>query len=68
MSYIQLLQPQRRYLKAGYSKLVEFLKLVSKDLLSVLHQVKRIGVTGELNEDEKSRLGIFNYLNLFQLI
>lgn len=68
MSSIQLLPPRSEYFKAGYSKLAEFLKLISKNLLSVLHKVKEIGVIDEMNEYEKSRLGIFNYLNFFQLI
>lgn len=69
MSYIlQVLQPRREYFKVGYLRLTEFLKLVANNLLSVLHRIKRIGVTDEMNEYEKSRLGIFNYLNFFQLI
>ncbi|MGZ8557886.1 MAG: hypothetical protein ACXWWC_06125, partial [Chitinophagaceae bacterium] len=68
MNYIHLLQPQRRYLMVSYQKLRGFLKLITKELLLVLHTVKKIGVTVQLSEDEKSRLGIFNYLNLFQLI
>ena len=51
-----------------YSRLVEFLNLVVIRLLSVLHKIKRTGVTSEMSEYEKSRLGIFNYLNFFQLI
>lgn len=69
MSYIlQALQPRRQYLKGGYIKLTELLKLVANNLLSFLHRIKEIGVTGEMNEYEKSRIGIFNYLNFFQLI
>lgn len=69
MSYIlQILQPRREYFKVGYSKLIEFLKLLAINLLTVLHRIKRLGVTDEMNEHEKSRLGIFNYLNFFQLI
>ena len=69
MSYIlQVLQPRREYFRVGYLRLAEFLKLVANNLLSVLHRIKRIGVTDEMNEYEKSRLGIFNYLNFFQLI
>lgn len=69
MSYIfQILQPRREYLKTGYSRLVDLLNLVAKNLLSVLHSIKRTGVTGEMKEQEKSRLGIFNSLNFFQLI
>ena len=64
----QILQPRREYFKTGYSKLVDLLNLSAKNLLSVLHRIKRTGVTGEMNEHEKSRLGIFNYLNFFQLI
>ena len=65
---MQVLQPRREYFRVGYLRLAEFLKLVANNLLSVLHRIKRIGVTDEMNEYEKSRLGIFNYLNFFQLI
>jgi signal transduction histidine kinase len=69
MSYIlQLLQPRREYFRAGYSKLTEYLKLLAINLLSLLHTIKAFGVTTEMTEHEKSRLGIFNYLNFFQLI
>jgi two-component system sensor histidine kinase/response regulator len=69
MSYIfQILPPRREYLKTGYSKLIEFLTLAVDNLLSVLHKIKRIGASDGLNEYEKSRLGIFNYLNFFQLL
>lgn len=69
MSYIfQIITPQHRFFKTIYSKLNEFLNLVANNLLSVLHKIKRIGATDELSEYEKSRLGIFNYLNFFQLI
>jgi two-component system, sensor histidine kinase and response regulator len=69
MSYIlQILQPRGEYFKTGYSRLVEFLKLLANKLLSILHSIKRLGVTDDMNGHEKSRLGIFNYLNFFQLI
>src|SRR5688572_7653246 len=69
MSYIfQVLQPRREHLKIGYWKLADMLKLVANKSVSLLHTIKKIGATDELNEYEKSRLGIFNYLNLFQLI
>ncbi|MGZ8552553.1 MAG: sensor histidine kinase [Chitinophagaceae bacterium] len=69
MSYIlQRLQPHREYIKVAYSKLTEFLKLVAENLLSFLHRIKGIGVTDDMSEHEKNRLGIFNYLNFFQLI
>jgi signal transduction histidine kinase len=64
----QILQPQREYLKTGYSRLVDILNSAARNLLSALHKIKRTGVTGDMNEYEKSRLGIFNYLNFFQLI
>ena len=69
MSYIfQIMPPQHRYFKTAYSKLNEFLNLVANNLLSFLHKIKRIGATDELSEYEKNRLGIFNYLNFFQLL
>lgn len=69
MSYIfQIITPQHRYFKTIYSKLNEFLNLAANNLLSVLHKIKRIGATDELSEYEKNRLGIFNYLNFFQLL
>ncbi|MGK2861308.1 MAG: sensor histidine kinase [Chitinophagaceae bacterium] len=68
MNYIELLQPRNEYFKTIRSKLTEFLKLINNNLLTFLHKVKGIGVSDEMNEYEKSRLGIFNYLNLFQLI
>ncbi len=34
----------------------------------ILHRIKSSGVTAEMNEYEKSRVGIFNYLNFCQLI
>ncbi len=64
----QILQPRREYFKTGYSRLVDFLNSSAKILLSALHRIKRTGVTRDMNEYEKSRLGIFNYLNFFQLI
>lgn len=69
MSFIfQILQPHRGLLSTISSRLVELLNLVIKKLLSFLHRIKNTGVTPEMNEYEKSRLGIFNYLNFFQLI
>ncbi len=68
MSHIQILQPRIEYLKAAYSRMTEFLKVVINDMLSFLHKIKRFGIISEMNEDEKSRLGIFNYLNFFQLL
>jgi signal transduction histidine kinase len=37
-------------------------------LLSLLQRIKNIGVTAAMDEYEKSKLGIFNHLNFFQLI
>ena len=37
-------------------------------MLAILHRIKSIGVTANMDEYEKSRLGIFNFLNFFQLI
>lgn len=69
MSYLlQALQPRREYIRIGFLKLTEFFKLVARNVLSFFHTVKRIGATEDLDDYEKSRLGIFNYLNFFQLI
>ena len=69
MSYIfQLFPVQQGYFKAGYYRLAEFLKLVANNLLSILHNVKRIGAHDGMSEYDKSRLGIFNSLNFFQLL
>ena len=57
MSYIlQILQPRREYFKVGYLRLTEFLKLVANNLLSILHTIKRIGVTDQMNEYEKKQV------------
>lgn len=64
----QLLQPRRFYLRISATRLREFLKLIQVNLLSILHRVKNIGVTGAMNEYEKSKLGIFNHLNFFQFL
>ncbi|HKZ65447.1 MAG TPA: hypothetical protein VJ111_03785, partial [Chitinophagaceae bacterium] len=67
-SIFQLLPHQHQYFKTGYSKLGEFLKLVANNLPPLLHKVKRIGASDGMSEYEKNRLGIFNYLNFFQLL
>ncbi len=43
-------------------------KISSSILLTFLHNIKNIGVAPDMSEYEKSRLGIFNYLNFFQLL
>jgi len=69
MGYIsQILEPHLLYRRISYLRLTEFLKLIRKNLLSILHRVKDIGVTATMNDHEKSKLGIFNHLNFFQLI
>ncbi|HUM65515.1 MAG TPA: hypothetical protein PLV32_06720, partial [Chitinophagaceae bacterium] len=64
----QILRPRRENLKTGYSRLVNFLNSKARVLLAALHRVKRTGVTPFMNDYDRSRLGIFNYLNFFQLI
>ena len=69
MGYIsQISEPRLLYRRISFLRLTEFLKLIRKKLLSILHRVKDIGVTTTMNEHEKSKLGIFNHLNFFQLI
>ena len=64
----QILRPQRDNFKTSYSRLVNFLNTKARVLLETLHRVKRTGATPHMNDYDRSRLGIFNYLNFFQLI
>ena len=68
MGYVPQLFHLRSPKKIRYSDLVEFFKTVVKNLLGFLHKVKCIGITPEMNAQEKSKLGIFNHLNFFQFI
>lgn len=63
----QLLQLHQQQ-KIRHYGLVDFLKLLPENLLVLLHKVTCIGVTAGMNAQEKSKLGIFNQLNFFQLI
>lgn len=63
----QLLQ-LRHQQKIRHYGLVDFLKLLPENLLAFLHKVNCIGVTVDMNAQEKSKLGIFNQLNFFQFI
>ncbi|WP_276500588.1 sensor histidine kinase [Terrimonas pollutisoli] len=66
--FLQVLQPSHDYFKTSLVRLAEFFNLVAEILQSILHTIKNIGVTAEMSQYEKSRLGIFNSLNFFQLI
>lgn len=66
--FLQVLQPGQDYFKTSLMRLAEFFNLVAEILQSILHTIKNIGVTAEMSQYEKSRLGIFNSLNFFQLI
>jgi two-component system sensor histidine kinase/response regulator len=68
MRYMSQLVQLRRQQKIRLSGLVDFLKLLPKNLSGLLHKVKCIGMTAGMNAQEKSKLGIFNQLNFFQLI
>ncbi|MGZ8551167.1 MAG: hypothetical protein ACXWV2_10920, partial [Chitinophagaceae bacterium] len=62
MGYIsQITEPRLLYRRISFLRLTEFLKLIQKKLLSILHRVKDIGVTATMNDHEKSKLGIFNH-------
>jgi two-component system, sensor histidine kinase and response regulator len=68
MSYVsQSFQPRIRQ-KIRLTALIDFLKLIPKSVLAILHRIKCIGVTAEMSPQEKSKLGIFNHLNFFQFI
>lgn len=66
--FLQVLQPSHDYFKTIRMRLAEFFNLVAEILQSILHTIKNIGVTPGMSQYEKSRLGIFNSLNFFQLI
>ena len=63
-----LLQARRFYLKISFTKAVEILKLIQVNVLAILHRVKNIGVIDSMDDYEKSKLGIFNHLNFFQIL
>ncbi|MEI9910714.1 MAG: hypothetical protein WDO71_14190 [Bacteroidota bacterium] len=68
MSYVsQLFQPRIRQ-KIRLNALMDFLKLIPRGVLAILHKIRCIGVTAEMSSQEKSKLGIFNHLNFFQFI
>lgn len=46
----------------------EFLQSTKKIYTDFLHQVKSIGLVGQMNYYEKRKLGVFNQLNFFQLL
>jgi len=63
-----LLQARRFHLKISFTKAVEILKLIQGNVIAILHRVKNIGVTDFMDDYEKSKLGIFNHLNFFQIL
>src|SRR5262245_46028054 len=62
------LQARRFYLKISFTKSVEILKLIQVNVLEILHRIKNIGVTDYMDGYEKSKMGIFNHLNFFQIL
>jgi two-component system, sensor histidine kinase and response regulator len=64
----QILEPRLFYRKITTLKQADFLKRTQNNLLSILLRVKDIGITANMDEYERSKLGIFNHLNFFQLI
>ncbi len=64
----QILEPRLLYRRMTVLRRRDFLNVIHRSLLSILHRIKDIGVTANINEYEKSKLGIFNHLNFFQLI
>ena len=68
MRYVtQLINPDRQY-KFRLTGLGDYVKALPKNLFKLLEKVKNLGVVPGMNAVEKSKLGIFNYLNFFQFI
>src|SRR5258705_1176928 len=68
MGYSSPILLLRRHPRATLSGLVELLKLLPRKFFHLLHTVKNIGTTMDMNAQEKSKLRIFNHLNFFQFI
>jgi signal transduction histidine kinase len=66
-SVSQLLQ-LRRHPKFRLSGLSESFNLFGKNVLILLNKVKYAGLADDMSAIERSKLGIFNYLNFFQVI
>ncbi|MEI9809005.1 MAG: HAMP domain-containing sensor histidine kinase [Bacteroidota bacterium] len=68
MSYVSQLFQIRQQKKISLTGLTGFFKQLPVQVINFLNGVKNIGVTPYLTSQERSKLGIFNYLNFFQFI
>ncbi len=68
MRYASQLTHFRRQQKIKLSGISEFFKVLPKNVFNILDAVKSIGFTSGMSAIEKSKLGIFNSLNFFQVI
>lgn len=68
MRYMSQLLQVRLQPRLWFPTMVEFIRAISKNSVSLLDTVKTIGVTPDMNVVERSKLGIFNHLNFFQFI
>src|SRR5262245_13951315 len=68
MRNISQLPQLRLPLKNRLSSLLDFLKVLPKNISDQLNIIKCIGVTEEMSPAEQSKLRIFNQLNFFQFI
>ena len=68
MRYVSQLINYNRQYKVRLTGLGDYVKVLPKNLLTLLEKVKNLGVVPGMNAIEKSKLGIFNYLNFFQFI
>lgn len=62
--FLQLHIQPRNWLAGLY----DFLRNIPRATTHLLDEVKIIGTTADMNSTERSKLGIFNHLNLFQFI
>ncbi len=69
MRYVSLLlQLKRQQEKVRLAPAKDFFRQLSYLVIGMFERIKSLGVTPELNAQERSKLGIFNQLNFFQLI
>jgi len=69
MRYFSLiLQFKRQQEKVKLAPVMDFLKQLPVNTLGWFEKIKNLGITGEMNPQERSKLAIFNQLNFFQLI
>lgn len=68
MGYVPQLFQLGRPPKIRLTGIAEFVKQLPKNALLISNKIKCIGVTADMNSQEKSKLGIFNHLNFFQFI